>query len=292
MSSELVAYYTHFAREHRLDIREECEVTDIRRDGDGYTIDTLGNVQERTLFSAKTILLCTGIYENNRTLSIKSDFDYCSHRFDLSTSGKNLLLLGGGNSAIDYIIHLLPKNKINWVLRSPKWSIVNDVLIQQFNDSMSRNAGNLKMYTNTEVVRLNADRSALLSDGTTLEGIDACTMLLGFNSRNPLFEKIGLEFDHECLKLGDGYETNLPNIYAFGAIMAQWDGKAPKPTFIHNGNMRQLNRIMDHIIAKETGKIFKAPAQPAQSASLPAEAKTRQGLMGLFRKSLRRVLSQ
>lgn len=290
VSSELVRYYSHFAREHDLDILENCAVLDIKLSGGIYHLEVIRDGQTKTV-TAGTILLCTGIYENHRKLPIKSDYDYCSHRFDLETSGKNLLLVGGGNSASDFIIHLLGKNRITWVMRSPSWSIVNDVLLKKFTDAISNHSGNLTVHTNTEVIRLEADHSATLSNGLRVRNIDACTMLLGYNSRNPLFERMGLEFDHECLKLNEWHETSLPNVYAFGSVMARWSGNAPDPTFIHNGNLKQLNTIIDHLIEKEVTGMMPSIHRISSSGKMAIDPSVRPGILSSFRKSVRRVLS-
>jgi thioredoxin reductase len=252
-SSELVKYYEHFAREQQLNILEDHEVIDIRKnDSEEVTYNLAVKHHNQTLkFNSKIIIISSGIYENTRKLDIKSDYKYCSHQFDLDTQNKKLLLLGAGNSATDYIIHLLPNNKITWVIRGATWKPVNSILTNKFNEIMSLYPQNLTLHFNTSIKEMYVDRRVMLSNNMVVDQIDECNLFLGFNSRNSLFERIGLEFDHECLKLNEGYETNIKNIYAFGSIMAQWDGSAPKPTFIHNGNVPQLEKIISHVIKNE-----------------------------------------
>ena len=63
--------------------------------------------------------LCTGIFENKRKLSINTNYPYIDYNYpDFTTTKKHLTLIGGGNSALDYIIYLLPYNKITWILKS------------------------------------------------------------------------------------------------------------------------------------------------------------------------------
>ena len=123
-----------------------------------------------------------------------------------------------------------------------------------------------------------------LSNGVIVDQIDQCNLFLGYNSRNALFHKIGFDFDHECLKLNEGYETNLDNIYAFGAVMAQWDGSAPKQTYIHNGNIPQLVEIMNHIVKKEMDGIMDSKrVHPSSMLSAPMVKRS------LYNRVVRRV---
>lgn len=257
-SSELVKYYQHFASEHRLNILEDHEVIDIVKsdfEEVAYNLEVQHDNQILR-FNSKIIIICSGIYENPRKLPIKSDYNFCSNHFEVETKNKKLLLVGGGNSATDYIIHLLPKNKITWVIRGSTWKSEYFTLTKKFNEIMSLYSDNLTLYLNTSVKEISADRTITLSNNVVIDEIDECNLLLGYNSRNILFEKIGLEFDHECLKLYQGYETNLKNIYAFGSVMAPWDLDAPKQTFIHNGNQPELEEIINHVIKKELDGIM------------------------------------
>ena len=257
-SDELVKYYEHFASQHRLNILEDHKVIDIvKSDFEEVTYNLEVQHDNQILkFNSKIIIICSGIYGNPRKLPIKSDYKHCTNQFEVGTKNKKLLLVGGGNSATDYIIHLLPKNKITWVIRGSAWKSEYFTLTKKFNEIMALYSHNLTLYLNTSIKDISADRTVTLSNNVVIDKIDECNLFLGYNSRNMLFEKIGLEFDHECLKLYEGYETNLKNIYAFGSVMARWDGDAPRQTYIHNGNPPELEEIINHVIKKELGGIM------------------------------------
>lgn len=271
ISSELVKYYEHFSREHKLNILEQHEVIDVRKNADDSYDLEVKNQGQSIKFSSKIIIFSSGIYENPRKLTIGSDFDYCAYQFNLETENKKLLLVGAGNSATDYIIHLLPKNKITWVIRGTSWKSVNTTLTNKFNEIMQLYPQNLKLYFSTTIKEMHADRRVTLSNGEIVKDIDQCNFFLGYNSKNSLFEKIGLKFDHECLSLNESFETNLKNIYAFGSVMAQWGGDAPEQTYIHNGNVPKLDVIIDNIIQKEVLAIMDCKwKHPSSTTTIPA----------------------
>ena len=146
-SDELVKYYEHIAREHQLNFLEDHEVIDIcKHYSKAATYNLKVKYHNQTLeFNSKVVIISSGIYENNRKLPIKSDYDYCANQFDLGTQNKKLLLVGAGNSATDFIIHLLPKNKITWVIRGSNWKSVNAMLTNKFNEIINLYPQNLTL---------------------------------------------------------------------------------------------------------------------------------------------------
>ena len=256
-TSQLIDYYIHYSSEHELNTMENHEVIDIvKQDNDHYyKISMLNNNVKKSL-NSKVILLCTGIYENKIKLNINTSFNYVKYEMNLNHQNKKLLLVGGGNSAVDFIIYLLPKNKITWVIRNNSWSHIFSNLLPVFEKIINKYSKNLTIYTNTQVKTFFNDNRVLLSNNVEVNEIDECGIFIGYNSRNNLFEKIGLEYNFDCLKLNKNYSTNMKNIYAFGSVMSEWGNNAPKPTFIHNGNPLKLNNIIQNIIKEETKMIF------------------------------------
>ena len=74
-------------------------------------------------------------------------------------------------------------------------------------------------------------------------------ILIGYNSINKLYEKIGLNYKNEFLVFDDKYETNMKNIYVFGSLMNTFNDNTQKPNniFIHNGNEAKLNKIITDV---------------------------------------------
>ena len=51
----------------------------------------------------------------------------------------------------DFIIYLLPKNKITWVIRNNSWSHVFSNILPVFEKIINKYSKNLTIYTNTQV---------------------------------------------------------------------------------------------------------------------------------------------
>ena len=110
MSSELIRYYQEFIKEHQIMIHEFQEVKNIiaqNKENYNYKIEVRNIKKQSNYFVfSKNVLICTGIYENKRKLDIDTSFDFCSYKCDLSHRNKNLVLVGGGGSAIDFVLNL------------------------------------------------------------------------------------------------------------------------------------------------------------------------------------------
>ena len=153
-----------------------------------------------------------------------------------------MVLIGGGNSAIDYIIYLLPNNKITWILRTTYTR--NSAHLKRLNQIIINYRNNLCIYENTIVTNFNENKSILLSNNKLIKNIDFCNIFLGFSCKNKLCDKIGIEYtNHENIKINENYETNLKNIFVFGALSKQKNDMV----YIHRGNPSRLNKIIEYI---------------------------------------------
>lgn len=257
-SNEVAKYFKHFSEEHNLNILENHEVTNISSiDNKNYNLE-VKKENETINFNSKVVILSTGIYENVNKLEIDVDNKFCTHHMDINNENKNIVLVGGGNSAADFIIYQLQKNKIHWVIKYDEWRSIFSNLVNKFDEVTSKYKDNLIIYKNTKIKKIYSNNKIELSDGKLIQSVDKCYLLIGCNSKNQLFNKIGLKYDNKCLYLDENYQTNLKNIYAFGSIMTKWSHQKnrPQPAYIHNGNPIKLKKIVNGIIKNEAKAII------------------------------------
>ena len=238
-NSEIINYYEDYVKRNNINYMKG-EVTNIEKNEDYYKIH-LHAIKD--IICTKYIILCTGIFENKNLLNLNTNYPYISYDYpDFSITNKNLVLIGGGNSSIDYIIYLLPHNKITWIMRTTYTR--NSAHLQKCQSIMSQYNHNLTMYENTTVTNFSENNSILLSNQSNVENIDYCNILIGFNSKNSLYNKIGIQYDNfNNIKRDEHYQTNLQNIYIFGSLATQQNDIV----YIHNGNPSRLDKIIDSI---------------------------------------------
>ena len=146
-------------------------------------------------------------------------------------TGKRVALVGGGDSALDWVLNLQDTAQLPIMLihRRDRFrgleSSVNEV-------RRLAGEGGVRILTPHEV--RDAEGNGLL-EAITVENtstgeserieLDACVMLLGFVSHLGPIANWGLEFENKRqIKVTQAMETNLPGIYAAGDI-AGYEGK-------------------------------------------------------------------
>ena len=245
-TTELIRYYEYFINSNNLNIKENHELLDVKKtmEQDLYELTFKFNLTIVKVHS-KYILLATGIFENKRKLSYK--FESINYEFDFY---KNLRigLIGAGNSAYDFIINNLQKNKIFWIIRGDSLNHVDSTIKEKLNEVIHDNKTNLKIYFNNTLSHYEQGK-IVLSNGEIVNNIDNVTALIGFNSRSNLHQKMNLKFEKECIYSDENYMTSLQNIFLIGAISSRWDisKNSVEPTFIHNGNPKKTMTVL-HLI--------------------------------------------
>lgn len=264
ISSELVKYYKAFAHEHQIDVLEEYKVTkisqikNVRGEKNSCLIEVvvLHNEQKHIFLTSK-VILATGVYQNPRKLSINNS-DFIEYGYSTKLENKNLLLIGAGNSAIDFIIHLLPKNQITWVFRKNHWNDIFYSIKPIFNQVFHNFSKNITILPSRSIVRIENKDNILLDNGEIIGGFDSCHALLGYTPAGNLSKSLNILTVNESLELDKFYQTTLFGVYAFGSVMASWNNETNEleQTFIHNGNPNRLKVITDHIKCQEIKDIF------------------------------------
>ena len=257
-SRELSNYFDFFCSSLGPEVKKNSNVSKISR-----TIEKVGQ-QEVALqvtsgdasyeIKARYVIVSTGVYSTPRRLKIKG-YEFFKHDYELGLKKENLLLVGGGNSAADFIIHLLPSNRITWVIRGASWAPVFGNLEPQFKSVMEKYGKNLEIHTFSSLMEASGDGRVRLSNGSELGPFDSMHALIGFTPVSELVTNSGLDLEGECLSLTENFECSTENVFFFGSAMAKWNSKEnkPEPTYIHNGNPKKLERIVRTIASREIG---------------------------------------
>lgn len=235
-TKEVINYYENYFINNNLKFIKN-EVIDIINNEDIYKIV----LKDNELLS-KYVIISTGIYENIKYLNIKTDYPYIKYSFiDLETKNKNLVLVGGGNSAIDYVINLLPFNKITWIIRGKYCK--NSAHLNKLREIMKKYNHNLFLYENTIIQEFYENNTLKLSNGININNIDHCNILIGYSNISNLITKLGIENNGDIINIDNNYQTSRKNIFVFGSISSQTNDIV----YIHNGNPHRLKNIINFI---------------------------------------------
>lgn len=141
-------------------------------------------------------------------------------------AGKRILIVGGGDSALDWAMNLEPAaERVTLIHRRDAFRAHEESVDWLLN----RSTVTTKLFW--EIRRLEGagklERAVIFDNRTGEEetvGVDACLINIGFNASIGPIREWGLDLEANTIKVNSRMETNLPGIYAAGDVCT-YDGK-------------------------------------------------------------------
>lgn len=234
---DALAYYRVVVASKKLQIATWEEVTDVRREGEIFCVQSIKRVAEDgTVFTrrARFLLVCAGTFPNPRRLCVPGgDLPKVFARLDDPTPffGRDVLVVGGGNSAATSAMTLAEAGaNVTLAMRRPPADfnshlrpfIVRDLLIQA-------DEKRLTLLTNVVVMRVEADCVYLVpaeyeTRKPTGEPFalpnDFVFAQLGHTADFALFAHLGVPLAADGLPIYDEAtaETPVKNLFVAGSL--------------------------------------------------------------------------
>ena len=98
----------------------------------------------------------------------------------------------------------------------------------------------------------------ILADDSKIENIVFTTILIGYKPYSDLLKKWGKKFNNNCIVKNENNETNIENLFCIGSVASNWNTIHNRldQTFVNNGNVDQINKVIHVILEKESASIF------------------------------------
>jgi thioredoxin reductase len=213
------------------DVRLEEQVQGMKRDDSGFVITT-----NRDEYPTKAILIAAGkgafaprslecpgydeLLGKGVAYHVKDPSEY---------HGKKVLVVGGGDSAVDWVLNLKGKTERLILIHRRDGFRAHAHSMKLLREAVE--SGEIEMLTHKEVRNIDGDvcvSGVTIFDNRTNEDthfdVDAVIALIGFKPDLGPLASWGLEFEKHSIKVNHRLETNLPGIYAAGDI-AHYEGK-------------------------------------------------------------------
>jgi thioredoxin reductase (NADPH) len=203
------------------------EVSVVRAQDDGFYVETDSGKQ----FSAKAVVIAAGVGSfQPRALRAKGldevDEDCVQYRVrdPQQYAGKNLAILGGGDSALDWVVELGPIAKhITLVHRRDEYRAV-DATVAAMRDLEA--AGKVTTIENAKVSELQHDDGVLTgmtvgnkSKETFQVDVEQMLVFFGLAPKLGPIAEWGLDINRKTINVDtERFETSTPGIYAIGDI--------------------------------------------------------------------------
>lgn len=225
----LVAQLEPFNPLYNLDERAET----LDQDGTDFIIGTSRGQQYRT--GAVVVAGGVGAFEP-RKLGAPGEAEfvgkglYYAVKSTAEFKGKRVLIVGGGDSALDWTLGLKDLAQVTLIHRRNEFRGHEASVVQM---RQAAESGQISLLTPYEVRSISGDgwvRQAVIFNNQTQEEValevDAVVVLAGYLSKLGPLANWGLELEKNKIKINTRTETNRPGIFACGDI-ATYAGKLP-----------------------------------------------------------------
>lgn len=227
LAENLIEQGTQFDPEIRL----EEQVHELIRDDEGFVLDTNGG-----RYASRTVLIAAGKGAfSPRVLDcpgyealLGKGVEY--HVRDPSRyHGRKVLIVGGGDSAVDWALALKDQTESLVLIHRRKGFRAHAHSMQQLDEAVA--AGKVELLTFREVRAIHGDdgvSGVTIYDNRTDEDtdldVDAVLSLIGFRPDLGPLAGWGLDLERNTIRVSAAMETNIQGVFAAGDI-AMYEGK-------------------------------------------------------------------
>lgn len=209
---------------NNIDARFKTEIDDIKKDGDIFILRTTNGDE----LKAKFVVISIGKMGVPNKPSYPIPLDIRNKVFFNANSINDedkVLVVGGGNSAVEYAYFLAEKNDTTLNYRRSEFNRINDTNKDLLNKSIQE--GKLKTKLGIDIVGLEVDNNkpkVNFTDGST-EVFDKIIYAIGGVAPIDFLKKCGLELDSAGVPLvSDSCESSVKNIFVAGDLLFKSGG--------------------------------------------------------------------
>ena len=154
----LLEIWSAALNKNNITITENTKVDSIRKEEDIFLIETTGGQQ----FTTKTVLLAIGRRGTPRKLGVEGEMsEKVAYRLlePEDISSKNIMVVGGGDSAIESALLLADQNTVTLSYRNASFSRLKPKNNDMISEAMA--SGKVKVFFNTNPTCINTDSVVL-----------------------------------------------------------------------------------------------------------------------------------
>lgn len=213
------------------DVRLEEQVQELIRTEDGFVLTT-----NKARYPTKAVVIAAGkgaftprvlecpgyerLLGKGVSYHVKDPSQY---------DGKRVLIVGGGDSAVDWALNLKDRTKRLILIHRREGFRAHAHSMAQLREAVDQ--GKVELLTHREVREIHGEDgvcAATIFDNRTDEDerieVDAVLTLIGFKPDLGPIATWGLELERNSIRVGRTMETNIPGVFAAGDI-ATYEGK-------------------------------------------------------------------
>lgn len=214
---ELVSKFEEHMRKYSIDFHEGEIVTDIERSSDHIKVKT-----PKGAYRTRTAIIASG--KVSRELGVPGEkeyknrgLSYCATCDGPVFSGKDVAVIGGGNSALDAALQLIKIARKVYIINNTK-SLAGDIVMRE----KVQGAGNVAIINSAKVTAVAGDKMVAAIKIRTQAGeetipVQGIFVEIGLIP-NSSFAHIVERNDRGEIKVNCKNETSVPGIFAAGDV--------------------------------------------------------------------------
>lgn len=205
-----------------LELRTHAEVQKIVKSDEGFEVFIAGGS-----IHAKYVVVTIGrMGKPNKPdykipPSIKNQIHFT---LDGCGTGEKIMVVGGGDSAIEYAVELCDRNEVSICYRRGTFRRANPT--NQTDISRAIEQGSVRALLNTEIIELESDGGkvkVIFSDGTS-ELFDRLVYAIGGTTPSGFLQSSGIREEEGKPVHDENYQTNIPGLFVAGDITQESGG--------------------------------------------------------------------
>jgi CRP-like cAMP-binding protein/thioredoxin reductase/Fe-S-cluster-containing hydrogenase component 2 len=216
---EILAGWNTYANEQHLNLHKQEAVTAVTRQDGCFEVKTAA-----TTYRASNVILAIGKLGNPRHLTIPgAESEHVEYRLKdpRAYTGKDILVVGDGDSAAEVALALAERNRVTIFTRRTGFFRMNDALQSQINQKIE--SKELTAYYSADLQRIEPDVAYLLvGDHEVPVKAQHIFVKIGAEMPRGFLEQCGVTFasqDPEALPLLDAhYQSVVPGMFLVGSV--------------------------------------------------------------------------
>ena len=216
-------YFDKLLDDERIEAFFNSEVESIKKEGDLFHVRTAS-----ADYKAKNVMVSIGKMGRPNKPDYKippSLNNVVNFNLDNCTNGEKVVVVGGGNSAVEYAIELCQYNKTTLAYRKDKFSRVNDTNLSALWEL--EKLGKIKVRLNHDIKEIDNEsgRVRVHYPNDKIRVYDRVVYAIGGSSPIDFLQKCGIATDEKGTPLvNENFESNIKGLYVGGDIVLRNGG--------------------------------------------------------------------
>ncbi|WP_279176694.1 NAD(P)-binding domain-containing protein [Campylobacter insulaenigrae] len=207
-------------KKHNLEIKLSSEVESIKQDGDNFIVST---ANENYLCKNAIVAIGRMGKPNKPSYSLPITLTKIIN-FNANSASKDekILVVGGGNSAIEYAIDLAKNNDVTLCYRRETFSRLNDINLEDIQNAFQNGSIKAKLSIDiTSVEDENAKAKINFTNGS-VEIYDRVIYAIGGSTPIDFLQKCLIEVDEKGVpNFNENKESNIKGLFVAGDIASK-----------------------------------------------------------------------